>query len=264
MTFINDISLTPSEALQPFLSFRDAELKRRNLFMAESPNVVERALQTGVAPAAVLCGKSRVEWCRHHLDVYDDEIPVYVGEEKELASITGFSLTRGLLCLMRRPADRQASDVLKNGRRLCVIYDVCDAVNVGLIFRTAAALAYDGVILSPGTCDPLNRRSLRTSMGAVFQIPWAYAEGITSLLKQYGFESVCTALSSDSVSLEKFSAEPGSRYAVIFGSEGYGLPQEVIASCNHTVKIPMQPGVDSLNVGAAAAIVLWHFSPLNP
>lgn len=141
-----------------------------------------------------------------------------------------------------------------------MIYDVCDATNVGIIFRSAAALGFDGVILSPESCDPLNRRAIRVSMGSVFQIPWCFSDDVMSDLESHSFVTVSAALVDDSISLEKFSVNRDEKYAVILGSEGYGLPAEVISRSTHTVKIPMRRGVDSLNVGAAAAILLWHFN----
>lgn len=245
--------------LQPYFSLSDRELRARNLFMAESPNVIERALDVGIRPVSLLAERKNMDWIAAHILPRYPDIPVIVGSLEELSVIKGFPLIRGLLCLMQRPEEKSVLEILEHAGRICVLYDLCDATNVGAIFRTAAALGYDAVVLSRRACDPLARRSLRTSMGTVFQVTWCKADDILPELRNAGFISICTALKHDSISLENFKMAADTRYAVIFGEEGPGLPDDVIACSDYAVAIPMKSGVDSLNVGAAAAILLWHF-----
>lgn len=245
--------------LVPYSALTDGGLRRDGLFIAESPKVIERALAAGFTPLSILCEARHIGGDAAGIIAFCPEIPVYTGPGELLASLTGYRLTRGVLCAMKRPEPVPAESLVSAASRICVIYDVCDATNVGAIFRSAAALGYDAVILSRESCDPLNRRSIRVSMGAVFQIPWGYADDIPALLKAHSFVSVTTVLSERSVDLRSVEVDPESRYAVILGSEGYGLPRNVIETSDIQVCIPMKHGVDSLNVGAAAAIVLWHF-----
>lgn len=249
------------KGLEPFASLTDKGLRQDEIFIAESPNVIERALEAGVEAVSLLCEERHISGDAAEIIARVPQIPVYTGSRALLASLTGYTLTRGVLCAMKRPQQQEAESLARNARRLCVIYDICDATNIGVIFRSAAALGFDAILLSAGSCDPLNRRAIRVSMGAVFQIPWAFTTSVLACLRQAGFKSVCTALTDNSVSLEEFGVEPEGKYAVIFGSEGYGLPREVISGSDITVRIPMHAGVDSLNVGAAAAITLWHFRP---
>lgn len=231
---------------------------RSGMVIVESPKVIERALDAGLRPISMLCERKHIDGDAACLLKRMGNVTVYTGERDTLARLTGYTLTRGVLCAMHRPELPSADEILKESRRICVVYDVCDSTNVGVIFRTAAALGYDGVIVSPSTCDPFNRRAVRVSMGAVFQIPWTIDSDIPGSLKANGFESIGMALSDKSVFLQDFNPGPDRKIAPILGSEGYGLPDEVIAQCDHIVKIPMHHGVDSLNVGAAAAIALWH------
>ena len=249
---------------RPYFILSERDLRHENLFMAESPYVIERALDAGIRPVSFLAERRNMDWISEHVLPHYPEVPVVAGNKEELSSITGYSLTRGLLCVMERPKPSSFSEVAKGARRLCVLYDVCDATNVGAIFRSAAALGFDAVVLSRSACDPLSRRAIRTSMGTVFQLPWCKCDDVLADLKNVGFSSVCTALNHKSISLEDFPITRDGRYGVIFGEEGYGLPEKVISQSDFTVSIPMRPGVDSLNVGAAAAIILWHFRPLSP
>ena len=253
---LHDIS---APELEPYFLLTERSLRREDLIIAESPKVIRTALDAGLTPVSMLCERKHIEGDAAGIIADYPELPVFTGERNMLANLTGYTLTRGVLCAMKRPAEPSAVQLLKDARRICVIYDICDTTNVGAIFRTAAALGFDGMLLSPESCDPYNRRSIRVSMGAVFRIPWCYESDITGILRQYGFQSVSMALSSESVYLQYFTVEPQGKYGIIFGSEGYGLPQSVIDSSDTVVKIPMFHGVDSLNVGAAAAITLWHF-----
>lgn len=248
--------------LAPYVSLAKGKSRAGELIVAESPKVIERALDAGLQPQSLLCEMRHIEGDAASILKRIPEIPVYTGDRALLASLTGYELTRGVLCAMRRPGASAPEELLTGARRVCVIYDVCDATNVGVIFRSAAALGYDGVIVSSRTCDPLGRRAVRVSMGAVFQIPWATLRGdLHATLAEFGFSGVSMALAADSLRLQDFKVEENGKYAVILGSEGYGLPEEIIDKSAYTVKIPMSYGVDSLNVGAAAAIALWHFRP---
>lgn len=257
MPIIDLNSLSP-EICRNF-SMTESQLRREGLCIVESPNVIERALAGGIEPLGILCERRNIPQAQRLFATKFGDIPIFVADKDILASITGYSLSRGIMCLMRRPDPMDMALLLPNAKRICVIYDVCDAVNVGVIFRSAAALGYDGVILSSQSCDPLNRRTTRVSMGGVFQIPWCRGEMITRELRNSGFTIVSTALSHESVSLEKFQINREDRYALIFGSEGYGLPADIISESDYCVNIPMKAEVDSLNVGAAAAIILWSF-----
>lgn len=257
---IIEIDTLEHPGLTPYSSLTESAIRESGIFIAESPKVIERALDAGMTPLSLLCEKKHITGDAAGIIEQMPEMTVYTGSPELLATLTGYTLTRGVLCAMKRPRPLTVPDMLKNAKRVCVIYDVCDATNIGVIFRSAAALGYDGVLLSKGSCDPLNRRSIRVSMGTVFQIPWALTDDVAASLKSEGICTVCTTLGDRSVSLRDFIVDADGRYAVIFGSEGYGLPSEVIHSCDHEVKIPMHHGVDSLNVGAAAAIILWHFS----
>lgn len=256
---MNIISIDTLDAsgLAPYRAKKDAVLQADGLIVAESPNVVARALESGVTPMSFLCEEGQLD-AVERLIGSDSQVPVYTGCDDTLRHITGFALTRGVLCAMKRPeAD---PGFLRDGKRICVLYDICDSVNVGAIFRTCAALGIDGIVLDPHSCHPLNRRVIRVSMGTVFQIPWCVCADVVGTLKDCGYELAGMALRRESVFLEDFHPEPSVRCALFMGSEGYGLPAEVIDACDHVVKIRMHRGVDSLNVAAAAAIALWQIS----
>ena len=257
---IDDIS---KEELRPYASLTEAQLRGLEdggLLIAESPKVINTALASGLIPASLLCERKHIEGDAREIIARHPALPVYTGERAVLASLTGYTLTRGVLCAMKRPRLPEPEKILKDARRVCVLYDICDTTNIGAIFRTSAALGIDALLLSPETCDPFNRRAIRVSMGTVFQIPWCYATDPIATLKKQGFETLSMALRRESVFLQDFAPKPEGKYAVILGSEGYGLPSRIIDQTDHTVKIPMHYGVDSLNVGAAAAITIWHFT----
>lgn len=245
--------------LLPFTSLTERNLRQDNLLIAESPKVIMTALDCGLQPISLLCERKHIEGDAAPIIARFPDMPVFTGDREMLASLTGYTLTRGVLCAMKRPPEPDPAEILKGARRVCVIYDICDTTNIGAIFRTAAALGFDAVMLSPESCDPFNRRSIRVSMGAVFQIKWCFDGDILSSLRHNGFTSVSMALSSESVYLQNFEVDKDKKYAVILGSEGYGLPEDIIRDSDVVVKIPMFHHVDSLNVGAAAAITLWHF-----
>lgn len=261
---VEDISLPE---LAPFASLTESQLRREGaggVLIAESPKVIMTALEAGLEPLSLLCEEKHISGDAAGIISRCGDIPVYTGDRDILARLTGYKLTRGVLCAMRRPEMPRPEEVMAVAKTICVLYDICDTTNVGAIFRTAAALGIDGILLSPETCDPFNRRAVRVSMGSVFQIAWCFCTDPIEALKRNGFKTLSLALRDDSIFLQDFKIESEERYAIVMGSEGYGLPSHVIESTDYTVKIPMHHGVDSLNVGAAAAITLWHFIQKGP
>ena len=234
------------------------------LFVAESPLVIGRALDAGCEPVSFLMERQHTQGKgREILARCCQDIPVYTADESVLTQLTGFHLTRGMLCAMRRPKLQSVEDVCRDARRVVVLENVMNPTNIGAIFRSAAALGMDAVLLSPTCCDPLCRRAIRVSMGTVFQIPWARLQpdeegNRFGRLKALGFRLAATALKNDSVSIDdpRLAAEP--RLAVVMGTEGTGLEQSAIDACDYTVMIPMHHGVDSLNVAAASAVAFWQ------
>jgi tRNA G18 (ribose-2'-O)-methylase SpoU len=232
---------------------------KKGMFIAESPKVIERALDAGCEPVSFLVERSHVnEEAAHAIDRCGD-IPVYTAELPVLTQLTGFQLTRGMLCAMRRPPIKTLAEAVEGARRVCVLEDIQNPTNVGAIFRSAAALGMDAVLLTPACSNPLYRRSCRVSMGTVFQVPWAYlGENWVEDLHELGFKTAAMALSDDSVSIDAPCLRQEEKLAVVLGTEGDGLKQTTITSCDYTVKIPMYHGVDSLNVAAASAVAFWE------
>lgn len=232
----------------------------KGLFIAESPKVISVALDTGNRPLALLCEQKHVTGDAAAIISRCGDIPVYTGSRELLAQLTGYPLTRGVLCAMRRPHPRSVAEVCHEARRIVVIKGVVDTTNIGAIFRAAAALGIDGVLLTPDSCDPLNRRAIRVSMGSVFLIPWAWLCDPVSSLHAQGFRTAAMALTDQSVPLDHpaLAAEP--RLAIIMGTEGDGLPHQTIADADYVVRIPMAHGVDSLNVASAAAVAFWQLA----
>ena len=236
------------------------------LFIAESPKVVERAMNAGYEPVSMLVEKKHIEAEAKEVIARAGNIPVYTAEFEVLKKLTGFALTRGVLCAMRRRPLQKVEDVCQSDRRIAILENVMNPTNVGAIFRSAAALNIDAVLLTPACSNPLYRRSARVSMGTVFQVPWTYLYGDDAdwphpgidLLKNLGFKTAAMALCDESVSIddEKLMAEK--KLAIILGTEGDGLTTATIADCDYTVKIPMSHGVDSLNVAAASAVAFWQ------
>lgn len=257
--------------LDVFCRLTEAQLRNRlepekGVFIAESPTVIGLALDAGYEPLALLTERKFIEGKAAGIIARCGEIPLYTGEREVLARLTGYELTRGVLCAMRRPSPKDFREVCAGTRRVAVLENVVDSTNVGAIIRSAAALGIDAVLLTPSCCDPLNRRAVRVSMGTVFQIPWAYigeqpadwpSSGL-DWLNELGFKTAAMALREDSVSIgdEGLAAEP--KLAIVLGTEGTGLTACTIADCDYTVRIPMQHGVDSLNVAAASAVAFWQ------
>ena len=232
------------------------------LFVAESPLVIGRALDAGCKPVSFLMERQHIEGKgREILARCCQDVPVYTAEESVLAQLTGFHLTRGMLCAMRRPKLPSVEEVCRSARRIAVLENVMNPTNIGAIFRSAAALGMDAVLLTCAGSDPLYRRASRVSMGNVFLIPWTYLpeEGDwTQLLRAFGFRTVAMALRDDSVRLDDPRLAAEEKLAIVMGTEGDGLASTTIASCDYTVKIPMYHGVDSLNVAAASAVAFYE------
>lgn len=231
----------------------------KGLFIAESPKVIRVALDAGWDPTALLCERKHIEGdARDIVERLGPDVPVYTGSRELLAQLTGYTLTRGVLCAMRRKRMPRMEDVLRDARRVVVIEAVTDTTNIGAIFRSAAALGIDAVLLTRDSCDPLNRRAVRVSMGSVFLVPWTWIDGPVSSLKITGVKTAAMALTDDSISLDDPQLAQEPRLAIVMGTEGDGLPQQTIREADYVVRIPMAHGVDSLNVAAAAAVAFWQ------
>lgn len=236
----------------------------KGIFIAESPKVIERALNAGCVPISFLMETRHVENQAKELIARCGDIPVFTAELDVLTQLTGFKLTRGMLCAMYRPKLPSVADICKNARRVAVLEDVMNPTNVGAIFRSAAALGIDAVVLTSASSDPLYRRSIRVSMGTVFQVPWTYlGEGGISDLRRLGFKTAAMALKSDSLPIYDPRLAKIDKLAIVLGTEGDGLAAGTIADCDYTVLIPMSHGVDSLNVAAASAVAFYQLAALD-
>lgn len=238
----------------------------KGLFIAESPKVLERALNAGYHPVSLLLERKHIEGEAREIVARCSDIPIFTAEFDVLKNLTGFPLTRGVLCAMRRPPLPSVEEICRNARRIAVLENVVNPTNVGAIFRSAAALHMDAVLLTPACSNPLYRRASRVSMGTVFQIPWTYlgSEAASTpftdmpLLKKLGFKTVAMALKEDTLNIDDPQLMNEEKLAIILGTEGDGLDEHTINQCDYTVKIPMSHGVDSLNVAAASAIAFWQ------
>ena len=230
------------------------------IFIAESPKVVERALDAGCVPISILVEDKHIEGEAKNIIERCSSIPIYTASFDVLTKLTGFQLTRGVLCAMHRPAPGTLLDVCAGANRIAILDDVMNPTNVGAIFRSAAALGIDVVLLTPHCSNPLYRRAIRVSMGTVFQIPWAYIDSsdYLSTLKAMGFKTVAMALLEDSYAIDDPRLMAEKKLAIILGNEGDGLSSETISNCDYTVCIPMSHNVDSLNVAAASAVAFWQ------
>lgn len=261
MAYIQEITNFADPALDVYARLTERQLTNRlhpeeGLFIAESPKVIATALDAGLVPVSLLTERRHIEGSAAALLQRLGDIPVYTADDGLLSRLTGYDLTRGVLCAMRRPAERAAAEVLEGASRVAVLENIVDSTNLGAIFRSAAALGMDAVLLSPACCDPLLRRAVRVSMGTVFQIPWARLDSLSSL-KGAGFTTLAMALREDALPLDDPLLQTYPKLAIVLGTEGDGLASETIAACDHTVLIPMEHGVDSLNVGNAAAVAFW-------
>ena len=234
------------------------------MFIAESPKVIERALDASFEPVSFLVEKRQIEVEAKALLERCPEIPVYTAEFDVLTQLTGFKLTRGMLCMMHRKPLADIKTVCEGKRRITVLENVMNPTNIGAIFRSAAALNMDAVLLTPGCSNPLYRRAIRVSMGTVFQVPWTFApEDWQKQLRVMGFQTAAMALTDESISIRDPRLSEAEKLAIIMGTEGDGLAQETIADCDYTVKIPMSHGVDSLNVAAASAVAFWQLGNIE-
>ena len=292
---IIEISSLEVPGLDVYGTLTEAQLRNRlepekGVFIAESPKVINVALDAGMEPVSLLCERKHIDGdASGIIDRCPEDMPVYTGSRELLARLTGYTLTRGVLCAMRRPKPLLPEEVCRDARRIVVLHGVCDTTNVGAIFRSAAALGMDAVLLTSDSCDPLNRRAVRVSMGSVFLVPWTWLEdpprpslkgretsqpqktesslplregwgGSVRRLKMMGFTTAAMALRKDNISIDDPKLKAVDRLALIMGTEGDGLPETVIDAADYVVKIPMHHGVDSLNVGNAAAIAFWELA----
>ena len=252
--------------LDVFCRLTEAQLRNRlepekGVFIAESPTVIGLALDAGYEPLALLTERKFIEGKAAGIIARCGEIPLYTGEREVLARLTGYELTRGVLCAMRRPRPKDFREVCAGTRRVAVLENVVDSTNVGAIFRSAAALNMDAVLITPSCCDPLCRRAVRVSMGTVFQVPWSFLpddETYVSRLHKLGYKTAAMALCEDTVSIADEKLKEEEKLAIILGTEGEGLMPQTIEQSDYTIKIPMAHGVDSLNVAAASAVAFWE------
>ena len=265
---IEEIKTLDDERVSIFSRLTEAQLRmelepEKGLFIAESPKVIRVALDAGWEPTALLCEKKHIAGDAQDIIArLAPDVPVYTGNRELLTQLTGYTLTRGVLCAMRRRKMPDVEAVLKDAHRVVVIEGVTDTTNIGAIFRSAAALGIDAVLLTRDACDPLNRRAVRVSMGSVFLVPWTWLDKPILSLHDYGFRTAAMALCDDSISLDDPQLAEEEHLAIIMGTEGDGLPQRTISEADYTVKIPMDHGVDSLNVAAAAAVAFWQLRKL--
>lgn len=257
---ITDISVPE---LEVFAQLTEKQLRHKlepekGIFIAESGKVIELALAAGCEPGSLLMERKQLTGQgKNILDRYDD-VTVYTGDREVLAGLTGYRLTRGILCAMRRPQLPPVQQICAQASRVAVLDNITDAANVGGIFRSAAALGVDAVLVMRSCCDPLCRKAVRVSMGTVFQIPWTYIENGIAPLQELGFKTAALALREQAVSIDDPKLMAEARLALIFGTEGYGLAQATIDACDYVVQIPMAHDVDSLNVAAASAVTFWQ------
>ena len=275
MANIIEITNFEDPRLDVYARLTEAQLLNRfepqkGMFIAESPKVIDRALDIGCEPVSLLMERKHIEGQARDIIARCGDVPVFTSDFDILTQLTGFKLTRGVLCAMRRPPIKSVAEVCAGAHRIAVLENIMNPTNLGAIFRSAAALNMDAVLLTPGCSDPLYRRSVRVSMGTVFQVPWAFIgdemehwphPGL-DLLHQLGFKTAAMALCDDSVSINDPQLMAEKKLAIILGTEGDGLAERTISDCDYTVKIPMSHGVDSLNVAAASAVAFWQLGNL--
>ena len=262
MSKIIEITDFLDSALDVYARLTENQLLNREnpenaMFIGESPKVIERALDAGYEPVSILVERKHIEGEAKDIIARCGDVPVYTADFEVLTQLTGFQLTRGMLCVLRRKKLPSAAEICKDAKRVAVLENVMNPTNVGAIFRSAAALGMDAVLLTNGSSNPLYRRAIRVSMGTVFQVPWTFIENVGEL-KELGFKTCAMALREDTLSIRdpRLQAEP--KLAVVLGTEGDGLADSTISNCDYTVKIPMTHGVDSLNVAAASAVAFFQ------
>lgn len=262
MAIIEITSLSHS-GVDVFSALTEAQLRNRiepdkGIFIAESPKVINVALNAGYEPLSILCEHKHISGDAADIIARCGDIPVYTGERNLLSQLTGYTLTRGVLCAMRRPKAQSIDDICRNACRIAIIDGVVDTTNIGAIFRSAAALGIDAILLTPTSCDPLNRRAIRVSMGSVFLVPWTWLYKPIQSLSEYGFRTVAMALSDNSIAIDNPILSKENKLAIILGTEGDGLSDKTITEADYVARIPMAHGVDSLNVAAASAVAFWQ------
>lgn len=271
MAHIVEITDLSAPELDVYTRLTESQLRNRlepekGIFIAESPKVIGTALDAGLTPLSFLMERRQIQGPAAGVLARCPDATVYTADRTVLENLTGYTLTRGVLCAMRRPAPRAAEELCREARRVAVLEGIVDSTNIGAIFRSAAALGMDAVLLSPGCCDPLCRRAIRVSMGTVFQVPWARLGEDTAAwpaagldrLHTMGFTTAAMALDARALPVDDPGLQAADKLAIVLGTEGDGLAAETIARCDATVMIPMRHGVDSLNVGAAAAVAFWQ------
>lgn len=269
MANIIEITDIAASELDVFARLTEAQLRNRlepekGIFVAESPKVISVALDAGFKPVSLLMERRHIDGDGKMIIARCGDIPVYTANREVLEKLTGYRLTRGVLCAMNRPVPTTIESVCKGAKRIAVLEGIVDSTNIGAIFRSAAALGMDGVLLTSTCCDPLCRRAVRVSMGTVFQIPWAMvSDDWSEMLREMGFMTAAMALSEHAISIDDPQLKTAKKLAVILGTEGDGLSKKTIADCDYTVCIPMYHGVDSLNVAAASAVAFWEIRALN-
>ena len=269
----NIVEITDFHApeLDPYARLTQNQLRNRlepekGIFIAESPKVISRALDAGYRPVSLLMERKQITGPAAEILTRCGDVPVYTADRELLAALTGFELTRGVLCAFRRPAPRSVEELCRDAKRVAVLEGIVDSTNIGAIFRSAAALNMDAVLVTPSCCDPLCRRAVRVSMGTVFQVPWTqigstaadWPEQGMQQLHTLGFKTAAMALTDLSVSIDDAALAAEPKLAIVLGTEGDGLAHTTIAACDYTVRIPMSHGVDSLNVAAASAVAFWQ------
>lgn len=276
MSNIIEITDFAAPELDVYARLTEAQLLNRHepekgLFIAESPKVILRALDAGCVPVSLLLERKHIAGQAHEVVTRCGEVPVYTADFEVLTKLTGFQLTRGVLCAMRRPHLPSAEEICADAHRIAILENIMNPTNIGAIFRSAAALNIDAVLLTPSCSNPLYRRAIRVSMGTVFQIPWTYLGNESSewpqpgiqFLQKMGFKTAAMALSDNAISIEDSKLIAEEKLAIVLGTEGDGLASSTIADCDYTVRIPMSNGVDSLNVAAASAVAFWQLGVRN-
>lgn len=257
------ISTLSHPGVEIFSTLTEAQIRSKidrskSIFIAESPKVILVALEQGYTPLALLCEEKHITGDAADIISRCGDIPIYTGDREILSSLTGYTLTRGVLCAMRRPEPKPLDAILHDAHRVVVLEGVVDATNVGAIFRSAAALGIDAVLLTHRSCDPLNRRAIRVSMGSVFLIPWTWIDDPIRDLKSAGFKTAAMALTHNTTPIHSPLLKNEEKLSIIMGTEGDGLPNSVITDADYVITIPMHHCVDSLNVAAASAIAFWE------
>lgn len=260
---ITEVTDARDPRLSVFSTLTEAQLRNRlepekGIFITESPKVIRVALQAGYEPVALLCERKHITGDAADIVAKMGSRPIYTGDRDVLSALTGYTLTRGVLCAMHRPTERKVEEVCNDAKRIVLIHGVVDSTNIGAIFRSAAALGIDSVLLTRDSCDPLNRRAVRVSMGSVFLLPWTWADNPYQTLRGLGFKTAAMALTERSIPLDAPCLAAEERLAIVMGTEGDGLPAQAIEGADYVVRIPMQHGVDSLNVAAASAVAFWQ------